>query len=368
MIRTVVHFIDSSAVGGTEHVALQMMTGLDRQQWRPVLLHHNEPGLAKFVDLVASHHIDHHVVPRMETAHDLLQLPAFRRTIRAENPSVFHAHLSWPLSCKYGLLAAKVARVPAVVASAHTRLEIRESLRRQPKLIAPLVDRYLPVSNAVAMQLRDEFGIPAGKLEVVHNGIDTARWTSTRDTSLRMQLLGNYSGPLVMTVARLDQGKGHRDLFEAARALPDAVFVLVGDGPNRASLEAAARELGVSDRIRLLGARQDVPSLLACADLFALPSLSEGLSVCLLEAMAAGVPIVATNIGGNDEVLEDGRTGLLVPPASPAPLAEAIRRLSGDPDLAGRLVFAARTTVESRFTSRRMVQRVTAVYDELLAP
>jgi glycosyltransferase involved in cell wall biosynthesis len=367
MIRTVLHFIDGSAVGGTELTALQIMTGLDRALWRPILLHHDEPGLAKLLACATEHGIEHCVVPRMETIRDLHLMHHFWRRVANAGASVFHAHLTWPLSCKYGLLVAALARVPAIVATAHTRLPIRKSLQGQPRLIARLVHRYMAVSRSVASHLRTEFGIDARKVEVVYDGIDLNEWDRERAPATRDALLGGKTGPLVITVARLADGKGHLDLLAAARQVPDAVFVLVGDGPLRALLESEASNLGVADRVRFLGERQDVPGLLACADLFVLPSLSEGLGVCLLESMAAGVPIVATAIGGIDEVIEASRTGLLVPPATPSAIADAIVRLWGDPLLARTLTAAARETVRERFDAKRMVSHVTRVYDEVLA-
>ena len=367
MIRTVVHFIDSEAVGGAEQVAFEMMTGLDRRLWRPMLVHHDEPGLASFVERAAQMSVEHRVVPRMETVHDLGGMPLFWRTLRAESPSVFHAHVTWPLSCKYGLLAAAMARIPAVVATAHTRLPIRAPLRRQPKLISQLLDRYLAVSEAVARQLRDDFGINPSKIEVVHNGITTQSFARSRSAALRETLTGAHRGPVVLTVARLDRGKGHADLLDAARLVPEALFVFVGDGPERTSLESKARELEVANRVVFLGERQDVPDLLACADLFVLPSLSEGLPLSVLEAMAAEVPVVATAIPGVDEVITHGRTGLLASPNAPASLASAILRICAHPEEGRALASAAREHVRAKFSTERMVTRVASVYEEVLA-
>ena len=366
-IRTVIHFIDSRVVGGAERIALQTMTGLDRQDWRPVLFHHGEPGLATLVELAGQHAITNRVVPRMESVHDLAQMPHFWRTLRAEEPTVFHAHLTWPLSCKYGLLAAVLARIPAVVATAHTRLPIREPLRGQPKVVAHLVDRYLAVSDAVAGQLRNDFGIDASQVEVVRNGIDGRRFIVERSAALRTALTNGRRGPVVLTVARLDDGKGHRDLLRAATLVPDALFALAGDGPLRTSLESDARMLGVSHRVLFLGERQDVPALLACADLFVLPSLSEGLPLSVLEAMAAGVPVVATAIAGIDEMITNGCTGLLVPPGDPAALAEAIHSVCRRPEHARSMARAARERVLNEFTRDDMVTHVTRIYGEVLA-
>jgi glycosyltransferase involved in cell wall biosynthesis len=172
----------------------------------------------------------------------------------------------------------------------------------------------------------------------------------------------------VLTPARLHQQKGHAYLLTAAALVPDATFVLAGDGPLRAELEQRARELGVAGRCLFLGERADVPDLLAAADLFLLPSLWEGLPLSVLEAMAAGRPVVATAIGGTDEAVTDGVTGLLVPPRDPAAIAAAIARLRDDPGLAERLAAAGRARVEREFSSRATAERVMRIYDAVSSP
>ncbi|MEQ1911730.1 MAG: glycosyltransferase [Vicinamibacterales bacterium] len=368
MIKTVVHFMDTRAVGGAERIALQMMTALDRRAWRPVLFHHDEPWLTPFVELTATHDIEHRVVPRIETVHDLAKLPRFWNTIRTEAPAVFHAHMTWPLSCKYGMLAAVLARVPAVVATAHTRYPLDDPFSSQPRLISRLVDRYMAVSEAVAGQLRDDFGIDTSKVEVVHNGIDVDSLRVPRSQALRQSLTGGRAVPVVMTVARLDAGKGHVDLLHAAALTPNAVFVFVGDGPLRGALETEARTAGVAERVLFLGQRDDVAALLACADAFVLPSLAEGLPLSVLEAMAAGVPVVATAFAGVEEVVQDDRTGVLAEPGNPASLARAMRRVLDDAALARDLVAAAsRRLQDGHFTVNRMATAVTRLYDTVLA-
>lgn len=368
MIKTVVHFMDTRAVGGAERIALQMMTALDRRAWRPVLLHHDEPWLTPFVELSAAHGIEHRIVPRIETVHDLTRMPRFWSVIRAEAPAVFHAHMTWPLSCKYGMLAAVLARVPAVVATAHTRYPLDDPFSSQPRLISRLVDRYMAVSEAVAGQLRTDFGIDASKVEVVHNGIDVDALRAPRSLALRESLTGGRAVPVVMTVARLDAGKGHADLLRAAALVPDAVFAFVGEGPLRQTLESEARVAGVADRVRFLGQRDDVPALLACADLFVLPSLAEGLPLSVLEAMAAGVPVVATAFAGVEEVVQEDRTGLLAEPGNPPSLARAIARMLDDSQLAHNLSDAATHRLQDgHFTVNRMAAEVTRLYETVLA-
>lgn len=367
-MRTVVHFIDSGVFGGAEQVLLQILAGFDRQRWRPVLFYHSEPGVAPLLERALKLQVKTQAVPRMERIWDTGQLPQFIRALHGERPSILHAHLTWPLSCKYGILAAAMARVPAVVATAHTYRDLSRKplLHMLPCLIARGVDRYLAVSRSVADQLSTDFGIPASKVKLVYNGIPTTRFDRPANSALRDRLTGATAQPIVLTVARLDKQKGQRYLIEAATQVPKAMFVLVGDGPDRQELEAQARTRGVGDRVLFLGYREDVADLLACCDLFVLPSLYEGLPLSILEAMAAGKPVIASAIGGNDEVVAHGGTGLLVPPADPVALSGAIRSLLSDPVLARRLAKAGKAWVNQEFTVETMVQHVMQVYDEIL--
>jgi glycosyltransferase involved in cell wall biosynthesis len=186
------------------------------------------------------------------------------------------------------------------------------------------------------------------------------------DYALRSKLTDGRELPVIFTAARLHNQKGHAHLLEAAALVPDALFLLAGDGPERARLEGRARQLGIEGRVRFLGQRRDIPELLAICDLFVLPSLYEGLPLSLLEAMAAGKPVIAAAIPGNDEIIIDGKTGLLVPPGSAADLAASIRRLLSDSALAAQFAEAGKDRVVRNFSAQAMAGRVTQIYDELL--
>ena len=308
-------------------------------------------------------------VPRIRTRSEALTgLPEFVRVLREERPAVFHAHLTTPIGCKYGLAAAAFLRVPAVIATVHLLLEVPPSVRYDisQRFATMCVDRYIVVSHGLTERLRARFRIPAHKIRVVPNAVPVEDFRREPDPRLRAELAGG-AGPIVLTVARLESQKDHATLIEAVPRVPDARFVLVGEGGERRALESRARALGVSDRVRFLGLRGDIADLLAISDVFVLPSLYEGLPLSILEAMAAGKPVVASSIPGIDEVVVDGETGLLVPPRDPAALAASIRLLLTDSDLRVRLGDAGRERVHGTFSLERMVEGVVAVYQEALA-
>jgi glycosyltransferase involved in cell wall biosynthesis len=358
----VVHYVDSNVFGGSEEAALHLMASLERARWEPVLLHHSDPGMARLADGAGGLGIRTISVPRGgPRGAGVLHL---WRALRAERPAIFHAHLSWPLACRSGVLAAWLARVPAILGTAHLYTELRDT-RRPPLMLRPF-RRIIAVSEEVRIRYAEELGVPARKLAVVHNGINVPPVVRPPDSALRAELVRGRPDYVVLTPARLHEQKGHAFLLAAAVEVPDATFVLAGDGPLRAQLEAQARELGVAQRCLFLGQRPDVPELLAVADLLVLPSLWEGLPVSVLEAMAAQRPVIATAIGGTDEAVTHEADGLLVPPRDPASLAAAIRRLRRDPALAHRLAAAGRRRVERDFSSGVMGRNVMRIYGEVM--
>lgn len=368
MIRTVVQYLDSDKFGGCEEVVILLLAGLDRSRWRPVLLHHDEPGITRLIQEAGRLGVDCHSVPRISSQNVLKSFWRFTRKLRALTPAIFHAHLNWPLGCRYGLLAAKVSRVPQIVATSHLYCSIAGVRFGQWKhrMQVGCINRYLAVSGEVKDRLCQDLRVPESKVEVVHNGIRLPSQTLPADPALIALLRNGNRQSIVFTPARLHGQKGHTYLLEAAAQVPDAVFILAGDGPEKDSLEAQARKLGLERRVRFLGQRQDVPQLLACCDLFVLPSLFEGLPLSVLEAMASGKPVIATQIGGTSEAVIHGKTGLLVPPRNSTALADAIRSMLANPAMAAQMAVAGKQRVRALFSSESMVTGVTRVYDALL--
>jgi glycosyltransferase involved in cell wall biosynthesis len=265
--------------------------------------------------------------------------------------------------------AAKISRVPAIVATSHLYVPVPGTRfgRLKQRVQAAMIDRYLAVSSEVKERLCKDLRIPDLKVRVVHNGIRLTPFNGPANAALRNTLTDGRDRPLVFTPARLHAQKGHAYLLQAATLVPDAIFVLAGDGPERKPLEELCLRLGLEARVRFLGHREDIPQLLATCDLFVLPSLYEGLPVSVLEAMASGKPVVATAVGGTDEVVVHGSTGMLVPPMNVTALAAAIGAILSDQTLAARFGEAGRKRVKQTFSAEAMVRGVSEVYDELIA-
>ncbi len=365
----VLYFTENSGFGGTEKILLTIFAGLDRARWEPVLVHRPRSGFEELAKGARDLGVRVWVVPQMKGKRDAAWVLPVARELRAERPAVFHAHRTVPNDCSYGLLAAVFARVPAIVVTQQLFAETYSPGRRlQEKLLSAGVDRYIGVSHEVARKLRPGCLFPGRKVQVIHNATPLAPFGRPVNMALRAELRRGTERPLVLAVARLDnRHKGLDFLVSAAARVPEAQFVFAGDGPDRASLEEQALSLGVDDRMTFLGHREDIPDLLASCDLFVLPSLYEGLPVSVVEAMAAGKPVVASAIGGTDEAVEHGQTGLLVPPGDPEALANAIRTVLSDSALAKRMGAAGRARANQEFSAETMIQRTTQVYEQLLS-
>jgi glycosyltransferase involved in cell wall biosynthesis len=367
--RSVYYFTDAQQFGGAEQALLMLIEGIDHRAWQPTLLYNPTPAAGLLAERARGLGASVQAVPPMPLGLEgAREVPAFARELRRAKPAVFHAHLSWPLAAKYALFAAVLARVPAIVATVHLYPEfpLDRSNYLQERLLAAFVGRYIAVSNDIATRLTGTFRWPPSKIEVIHNGISLDRFRRGADADLRAQLAGPGERPVFLTVARLDAQKGHDVLLRAAAQVAEARFALAGEGPERSRLESEAKRLGLGDRVLFLGQRPDVPELLAASDGFVLPSLYEGSPLAVLEAMAAAKPVISSAIGGTDELVVDGESGLLVPPGDANALTGAIRRVLSSPQLRGQLGAAARSRVERHFSASVTAKRVARVYEDLL--
>lgn len=236
------------------------------------------------------------------------------------------------------------------------------------RVAARVVTGVVAVSDETAEAVRREVGDLGGRLVVVRNGVDVARWGGEQDRTTTRQSLGvPATAHVTAMVATMKRQKGHAELLRAARVLvdrrPDWHLVLVGDGAGRDVVAGLVEALGLTGRVHLVGERRDVDAVLAASDSFVLPSLWEGMSVALLEAMACGLPVVATSVSGTTQVIDDGTEGWLVPPGDVDALVRALDELLDDPDRARARGDAARRRIDAEFSAVRCAEQLAALFD-----
>jgi sugar transferase (PEP-CTERM/EpsH1 system associated) len=363
-VLRVMHVVFAFHPGGMELGVLKLVNGLDPRHVLSSVCSTRSarelaPLLAPHVPLFELHRRDGND-PRLVC--DLYRL--FRR----ERPHIVHTH-AWGTLLE-GLIAARFAGVPIVVHGEHGTLQLRRRQRVFQRYAWSRVDRVLSVSTRLAERMAHEIAFPPDRIQTIHNGVELSRFQArvTREDA-RRELGLPVDRPIVGAVGRLVPVKDHASLLEAiallAREGLRPVAVIAGDGPLRDATRQRASALGIDADVRLLGHRTDIATVLAALDVFALTSRSEGLNNTILEAMAAGLPVVATRVGGADEMVIDRVTGLLVPAESPEKIAGALRRLLTDAPMRSAMGRASRARAETDFDLSKTVLKYERMYTEL---
>ncbi len=378
----VLHSITRLIVGGAQELALYTTALLDPTRYEASILAGPQTGPeGEIISEVRALGIPLTILPELvreiSPIKDLLALVRLTRFMRRGRYHIVHTHSS--KAGILGRLAARWAGVPVIVHTVHgwgfyqgQHPAVRTLYITLERLADRCCDRLIVVSR-----LNAEKGLAVGisrpeKYVTIHGGLDVTRYAQPTVDRLAMRAaLGiPATAPVVGTVGRLSPQKAPLDWLRAAatvaQAVPEARFVYVGDGPLRPAAEALIAGLGLSERVILTGLRRDVPELLATFDVFALSSLWEGLPLVILQALAAGVPVVSTRVDGVEEAITAGVNGVLVPPGQPQALGEAIIALLQDPKQARQLAAAGRERAQD-FSLPRMVAQIDALYQELLA-
>lgn len=347
----IAHITSGLEVGGLEKLLVEFARLADRTRFELTFISLSDRGaLAQQMESLGC---EVHVM-NAPTGFRPRLVPQLAGLLRRLRVDMVHTHDIRPLI--YGAPAARVARVPGVIHTRHGQ-DFRDTRRQMTlhNLAARLTDRFVCISEDNA-ELTIHGGVAAKRVRTIRNGVDLARFSHS----------GPQPGGPAVTVARLSPEKSIHTLLRACavavRERPSFRLKIAGDGPCRAALESLRDELGLEGVVTFLGPVDDVPALLAEAGMFVLPSLTEGISLTLLEAMACGLPVVATRVGGNPEVVVDSETGLLVPAGQPEILARAILHLDRDPELCRRFGSAGRRRVERYFDVRQMVAAYELLY------
>ena len=358
----ILHSESSTGWGGQESRTLDESIGLRSLGARVIVL--CQPG-SRLGERAAGQAVEVRSVP-MRTNLDWQAVRSILRLIRNEDVNIVNTH-SGRDSLLAGIAGRLSRRGPIIVRTRHLALPITSKIT-----YGVLPHKVVTVSGYVRSALVER-GIPPERIVAIPTGVDVrGRFDPDAEAGRLKQELGLRADvPLVGTVAILRFKKGHHVLIEAIpqilRAVPDAVFVFAGDGPQSQNIAHAIRDRGLESSVHLLGLRRDIPNVLKSIDAFVLPTLEEALGTSFLEAMAMGKPVVGTRVGGVPEVIREGVNGFLVKPNDPADLAGATIRLLEDPERARLMGLEGRKIVEAEFTVQGMCQRMHDLYRSMLA-
>lgn len=355
------YLIGNLEVGGAERTLVDLANGLDPEQFNITIWTITEPR-----PLVTD--VQEHVAVRSLGAKNKGDVRAplrFISALRDEQPDILQSFLFYDntLATIAGLMSPRTTVITGVRAVPNDPSTLRNSIRR---ITCRLADHIVSNSEAGADFILD-YGVSPEHVSVVRNGRNIDVYRSGEATpEVRQSLEIPTDVPVVGTVGRLIERKGHYDLLKAWPVIldehPDAHLLIVGEGPERDGLETMASELSIQDSTHLPGTQDNIPDLLDLMDVFVFPSYFEGLPGALLEAMAAGLPIVATPVDGNRELLDDGKSGLFVPVQNPDALAQAICRLLSHKSFASSISDEAAHVAATEFSLNQMIEEFSSIY------
>jgi glycosyltransferase involved in cell wall biosynthesis len=352
--------------GGAERQLVELIRRLDRSRYRPVLY----LGVARGTIADELGDLDvplRFVRGRMGSKGAALRLA---RALRQDRPRIVH---SWQFVANtWGRIAGRLAGIPVIITSDRGMdTEVSALHARVDSWLAPLSTRVIVNADAVAENVHRNRGVPREKILTIYNGVDLERYTPRTSRDEARRALGlPVDRPVVGMVASFCWRKRWDVFLTAVAGVSRSrriTALCVGDGELRPEMEQRARELGLGEVARFLGLRSDIPEIMAAQDVSVLSSDDEGMPNVVMQAMAAGRPVVATDAGGTREIIVDGETGFVVPCGDSTALADGVGTLLADPVLAARFGAAGRSRVERTFTFDACVGRTVALYEELLA-
>ena len=374
-VPLVAHVIYQLAVGGLENGLVNVINRLPVDSYRHVIISLN--ACTEFRNRITNPNVEVHVLQK-RPGKDLRLYGRLWRLFRQLQPDIVHTRNLATLEAQ---LPALIAGVPYRVHGEHGRdmhdldgtSKKYQLLRR---LFRPMIHRYIALSLDLKRYLQEQIGVPEDRISHICNGVDTEKFTPA-SARARAALPGDFSGSDKIVIGTVGRMEAVKDQLALAHAFVRLVkehpggreslrLIMVGDGALREPARLILETAGLAQIAWLPGEREDVPDMLRAMDVFVLPSLAEGISNTILEAMASGLPIVATDVGGNNELVVQDKTGLLVPRGEPDLLAAAIRVYVDHPDLRRQHGSSARKRCEDEFSIDTMVQRYQGVYDELL--
>ncbi|MBI4855346.1 MAG: glycosyltransferase [Acetobacterium woodii] len=354
--------------GGAEKVVLSIAKHIDRNRFSPVVcafkngrLH---PDFAKLKIPI--------YVLNKKSGIDISLFWKLRRVLKTENIKIIHSHNFSPNF--WGRFIGYIVGIPILITTEHTLATSKTRLQKTiDHILSKITTKIIAVSNSVCdSHIREEDILPE-KFVTIYNGIEPWNDHEEEINKFRSQFLKEFGivddSCIITTIGRLEPPKGYENLLKAIplihRIIPEPLFLIVGDGYLKTKIETLTRNLGIRERVVFTGFRSDIRKILGISNLCVIPSLREGFSITLLEAMSTGKPVVATDVGGNSEAISNGETGIIVPPDDPAALANGIIAVLNDKHMAEKMGLKARERFERLFTIQKMIDETEKLFESV---
>jgi glycosyltransferase involved in cell wall biosynthesis len=365
---TVTHLITDLITAGAQKALYRLLLHTDRTNYRPIViaLRDGDSEIATQIRALGIPVLDLHMSPPWR----FYKLLGLYRALRSQRPAILHC---WMIHSNIiGRIVGRLAGVPTIIVSRRSDRNGGEIYTKLNRWLVNWSDGIIAVSESTRQAELAETGIAPERVETIPNGLDASAFNdlpSAADRQVLRTSLGITPDQILIgSVGRLTAAKGYPDLVRAfqivTQEIPQACLIIVGKGKLEAELKGLAVELGISEKVQFTGVCSDIPKLLNAFDLFAFSSHWEGMPNALMEAMAAGLPCVATRVSAAPELIDDGVHGLLVPPQAPAQLANGILKLLDDAPLRKRLAVAGRERIQTEFTLEKTAAQTTALYEK----
>jgi glycosyltransferase involved in cell wall biosynthesis len=352
------------AIGGLQQVVVNICKNIDREKFDVSVLCLRD--LGEFTPDVEALGIKVILLPSKKNGTDYLAFLKVAEILKEEQVEVIHTHNTQPFVD--GTIGAVLAGVKTIIHTDHARhFPDKRRYMFAEWLMSHFAYKVVGVSDHTSRNLIHYEHISSSKIQIIFNGIDKKVYDISIDKDKKIQSLNiNVKGPIIGLGVRLAHQKGITYLLKAMPKLlkhfPELALVVAGQGELAEELKAEAVSLGIDNHVYWIGPRLDMPEILKIFDLYVLPSLFEGMPMVLLESMAAGCPVIATDVGGNGNVIDHGRNGSLVPPKDPQMFGDEIIRVLSSPDLMKQYTSNAMTDFDTKFSSTKMVRKYEALY------
>lgn len=368
-MKRVAHFIDTHNLGGAEVIVIEICKRLSNYGFKPAIFHFGNPWLD---EKCKSFNIPSFLVPGKKYYKTIKSIPLFYtffyRFLKQQKIDILHSHLVDPIigSCVPAFLT-KTSHI-GTLHDTHT-IEERKLKIVLLQAAAMLGTRLITVSDSMEQFFQNISKFPRGNFRKIRNGVDLDKFTCAKNKQLRSELKLDYNDIVLICVGRLAQIKGHEILIQAFSNIKShfpVKLLIVGDGPELQKIKTLIAKMEMGNNIKLLGERDDVPELLGLSDCFVLSSHSEGLSCSIIEAMAAGLPVLATNVGGNSELIKNNESGYLIPPNDPLAYADKLQGIIDDENKRRAFGEKSLEIAKIKFSIDKTVNDYVRLYNEVV--
>ena len=363
----VIHLVEELTIGGLEKILTSIVLNLDKKKYNVSVWCLREGGF--FANKLAKEGIDFKIL-HISTSRNPLSIYKLYKLLKSRKFDIIHTHAY--SAGTIGRMSAFLAGVPVIISHNHSVYDYYNRRYHFVEWFLSLItDRVVCVSDIANRFANETQRINARKLITIHNGIDSEYTVLEKRTSgLRKELGIPVDHSVICTIAHLEEHKGVKYLLESASLLlqsrNDVSFLVVGEGALKEKLKILCADLKIEENVIFAGERGDIPEILSLTDIFVLPSLREGLPLTILEAMACGKPVIATNVGGIPEVVKDGVSGILISPKDPEALHSAINELLGDREKLKKMGHNGKRVYSESFDSKTMIGKIEDLYDSLM--